>query len=149
MGIYDSRILEYTRSELQEAQTWINPELDYDFDYAGANLLTTRYLLPGELPQEAFLVCGLLLALPEKPENRLNIAKQFYEQVSTRKLSLPTPILANLRVPNGSLSSCFITAMDDNLESIFDTIKNAARISKNGGGIGTNVSRIRATGTVS
>lgn len=37
-----------------------------------------------------------------------------------------TPILANLRIPNGNLSSCFITAIDDNIESIFyniDSIK--------------------------
>ena len=146
-GVYDSRILTYSRQELTEAASWINPQLDWDYDLAGANLLLTRYLLPQELPQEAFLICSLLLALPEQPEDRLTIAKRFYEQVSQRKLSLPTPILANLRVPGGSLSSCFITAMDDNLESIFDTIKDAARISKNGGGIGCNVSRIRGTGS--
>ena len=37
--------------------------------------------------------------------------------------------------------------MDDNLESIFSEITNTARISKNGGGVGVNVSRIRATGS--
>ena len=67
--------------------------------------------------------------------------------IAQRKISLATPILANLRVPHGSLSSCFITAMDDNLESIFETITDTARISKNGGGVGVNVSRIRATGS--
>lgn len=147
MKLYDENLLEYSLEELKQAGSWINPELDYDFDYAGAKLLVTRYLLPGELPQEAFLVCSLLLALPEKKESRMEIAKNFYEQISRRKLSLPTPILANLRIPNGSLSSCFIMTMDDNLESIFETVKNAARISKNGGGIGCNVSPIRATGS--
>ena len=146
-GIYDSRLLEYSYQDLLTAQSWINPELDWDYDLAGANLLLNRYLLPGELPQEAFLICCLLLALPERPENRLTVAELFYEQISNRKVSLPTPILANLRIPNGSLSSCFITAMDDDLESIFETVKNAARISKNGGGIGCNVSRIRAMGS--
>ncbi|WRH65785.1 MAG: ribonucleoside-diphosphate reductase subunit alpha [Planktothrix sp. GU0601_MAG3] len=146
-GQYDVRILTYTAEELQEAGSWINPEWDKDYDYAGAVLLSKRYLLTDELPQEALLTCALLLAMVEKPENRLFWARRFYQAIAGRKVSLATPILANLRIPHGSLSSCFITAMDDNLESIFDTIKDAARISKNGGGVGTNVSRVRSTGS--
>ncbi len=144
---YDRHILKYSTAELTEAGSWINPEWDKDYDYAGAVLLTKRYLLTDELPQEAFLTCALLLAANEKPEIRLAVAKKFYRAIAGRKISLATPILANLRVPNGSLSSCFIIAMDDNLESIFEEITNAARISKNGGGVGVNVSRIRATGS--
>ena len=144
---YDRAILSYSEAELKEAGSWINPEWDKDYDFAGAVLLTKRYLLISELPQEAYLTCALLLAKNEKPEIRLGIAKQFYEAIARRKISLATPILANLRVPNGSLSSCFIIAMDDNLESIFAEVTNAARISKNGGGVGVNVSRIRATGS--
>ncbi|MEM7595354.1 MAG: ribonucleoside-diphosphate reductase subunit alpha, partial [Cyanobacteria bacterium P01_A01_bin.83] len=144
---YDRQILSYSEAELTEAGTWINPEWDKDYDYAGAVLLTKRYLLTDELPQEAFLTCALLLAKDEQPEVRLKVAKAFYQAIARRKISLATPILANLRIPGGSLSSCFIIAMDDNLESIFEEITNAARISKNGGGVGVNVSRIRATGS--
>ena len=113
----------------------------------GAVLLRERYLLEDELPQEAYLTCALLLASVEAPENRLSYAKRFYEAIAARKISLATPILANLRVPNGSLTSCFIVSIDDSLESIFAEITNTARISKNGGGVGVNVSRIRATGS--
>jgi ribonucleoside-diphosphate reductase alpha chain len=144
---YDRQILQYSTQELVEAGTWINPDWDRDYDYAGAVLLTKRYLLTNELPQEAYLTCALLLASKEQPEVRLTVARAFYEAIAQRKISLATPILANLRIPNGSLSSCFIIGMDDNLESIFAEITNAARISKNGGGVGVNVSRIRATGS--
>ena len=144
---YDRKILDYSTAELTVAGSWINPDWDKDYDYAGAVLLTKRYLLTNELPQEAFLTCALLLASNEDKTIRLQVAKQFYEAIALRKISLATPILANLRVPNGSLSSCFIIGMDDNLESIFAEITNAARISKNGGGVGVNVSRIRATGS--
>lgn len=144
---YDKAILKYSPEELAVAGSWINQDWDLDYDYAGAVLLTKRYLLTDELPQEAYLTCALLLAQLEKPENRLAVAKQFYTAIAERKISLATPILANLRIPNGSLSSCFIVAMDDNLESIFSEITNTARISKNGGGVGVNVSRIRATGS--
>lgn len=144
---YDRKILQYSPEELNMAGTWINPDWDRDYDYAGAVLLTKRYLLTDELPQEAYLTCALLLASQEQPEVRLSVAKAFYEAIAQRKISLATPILANLRIPHGSLSSCFIIGMDDNLESIFEEITNAARISKNGGGVGVNVSRIRATGS--
>jgi ribonucleoside-diphosphate reductase alpha chain len=144
---YDERILTYSPEELQEAGSWINPDWDTDYDYAGAVLLTSRYLLSDELPQEALLTCALLLATVESPENRLMWAKKFYGAIASRKISLATPILANLRVPDGSLTSCFIISIDDNLESIFGEITNTARISKNGGGVGVSVSRIRATGS--
>ncbi|MEL7011025.1 MAG: ribonucleotide reductase N-terminal alpha domain-containing protein, partial [Cyanobacteria bacterium J06588_4] len=144
---YDRQILKYSTDELSEASSWIHPDWDKDYDYAGAVLLTKRYLLTDELPQEAFLTCALLLASNEKPEVRMSVARAFYEAIAQRKISLATPILANLRIPDGSLSSCFIIGMDDNLESIFAEITNAARISKNGGGVGVNVSRIRATGS--
>ncbi|MEG3436109.1 ribonucleoside-diphosphate reductase subunit alpha [Pannus brasiliensis CCIBt3594] len=146
-GQYDERILTYSPEELKEAGSWINSDWDTDYDYAGAVLLTSRYLLRDELPQEALLTCSLLLASVEKPENRLYWARKFYEAIARRKISLATPILANLRVPNGSLTSCFILSIDDSLESIFGELTNAARISKNGGGVGVNVSRIRATGS--
>jgi ribonucleoside-diphosphate reductase alpha chain len=146
-GQYDTRISLYSESELREAGSWIEPSWDKDYDYAGAVLLTRRYLLKNELPQEAFLTCSLLLASVEVPEKRLQVAKSFYQAIASRKISLATPILANLRVPNGSLTSCFILGVDDNLESIFAEITNTARISKNGGGVGVNVSRIRSTGS--
>jgi ribonucleoside-diphosphate reductase alpha chain len=144
---YDERILVYSSQDLQEAGNWINSEWDTDYDYAGAVLLTSRYLLDDELPQEALLTCALLLATVEVPEHRLSWARKFYEAIASRKISLATPILANLRTPGGSLTSCFIVSIDDNLESIFAEITNTARISKNGGGVGVNVSRIRATGS--
>lgn len=144
---YDKQILSYSDSDLDEASSWIRPELDTEYDYAGAVLLSKRYLLQDELPQEAFLTCALLLAVNENATSRLRIARLIYEAIAERKISLATPILANLRIPNGSLSSCFILAMDDNLESIFNAISDTARISKSGGGVGVNVSRIRSTGS--
>jgi ribonucleoside-diphosphate reductase alpha chain len=145
-GLYRESLWQYSRDELVEAQSWINPEWDYDYDYAGAVLLTNRYLQKDELIQEAYLTTALIIASVED-KGRLKYARQFYEQVASRKISLATPILANLRAPGGNGTSCFIHTIDDNLESIFDEVKNAARISKNGGGVGTNLSKIRAAGS--
>ena len=88
------------------------------------NLLSGRYLikLKGkafELPQEMFLSIALLLALPEKKSERLQVAREMYHTIASRKISLATPIVLNLRKPSGNLSSCFIGAMDDSLDSIY------------------------------
>nr|WP_307775463.1 ribonucleoside-diphosphate reductase subunit alpha [uncultured Cetobacterium sp.] len=145
-NIYDERLKDYSLEEIKELEKEIDNTRDMIYDYAGANMLVNRYLLKYmgniyELPQEVFMCISMLLALNEK--DRVSVAKKFYNALSLKKISLATPILANLRVPNGNLSSCFITAMDDNIESIFYNIDTIAKISKNGGGVGLNISRIR------
>ena len=146
-GIYDNRLQEYTEDEIKELEKAIDISRDMMYDYAGANMFVNRYLLKYkgniyELPQEVFMCIAMLLAINE--EDRVLVAKRFYNALSLKKISLATPILANLRIPKGNLSSCFITAMDDNIESIFYNIDTIAKISKSGGGVGLNVSRIRA-----
>ena len=145
-GLYDSKLYNYSDKELDEVGSYINYERDLDYDYAGASLLQKRYLIENELPQEMYMTISLLLASVEK-DNKLKYAKQFYDLISTRKISLATPILLNLRKPNGNLSSCFILGINDNIDSIFNNVKNLALISKNGGGAGAYLSKIRATGS--
>lgn len=151
-GIYDRKIIdEYSKEELEEMERERNPKYDRDYDYAATNLMIKRYLmkLDGnifELPQDMYLTLALFLALPEKKENRIKIAKKIYHAIAGRKISLATPIVLNLRRPNGNLASCFVTAMDDSLDSIYYTLDQLAQISKNAGGVGVNVSRIRSHG---
>ncbi|MDD7410739.1 ribonucleoside-diphosphate reductase subunit alpha [Fusobacterium gastrosuis] len=153
LKLYDERLLSYSTEELSILASYVDTSRDMVYDYAGANMLVNRYLIKYngrtfELPQEVFLVISMMLALNEKTENRVSVVKKFYDALSLRKLSLATPILANLRIPNGNLSSCFITAIDDNIDSIFYNIDSIAKISKNGGGVGVNISRIRAKGSM-
>lgn len=151
-NIYDSVIKEkYTDAEIKEAANFIKPEFDMVYDYAGANLLIKRYLCEFndnivELPQDMFLSIALLIEQNEDKATRMAKVKDTYEKLADRKISLGTPLLMNLRRPNGNLSSCFITAMDDTRESIFYVIDQVASISKFGGGVGVNISRVRAKG---
>ena len=145
-NIYDKRLLEYSKAEIEALEKEIDTSRDMIYDYAGANMFINRYLLKLEgktieLPQEVFMCISMLLSINEK--DKVQIASKFYHALSLKKISLATPILANLRVPKGNLSSCFISAMDDNIESIFYNIDTIAKISKNGGGVGLNISRIR------
>jgi ribonucleoside-diphosphate reductase alpha chain len=151
-GLYDPVIFEYySEQEIYEAGKYLNPAYDLDFDYAGARLLVNRYLIKDrentfELPQEMFLTIALFLGAHEKKDDRLEWVRGFYEALAGRKISLATPILINLRRREGNLSSCFVAAADDSLDSIFYIVNTIAQISKNGGGVGVNISRIRAAG---
>jgi ribonucleoside-diphosphate reductase alpha chain len=152
-GLYDEDLTrQYSDEELKVAGSFMNVNYDMDFDYAGANLMINRYLLtrgdkPWELPQEAFLTAALLIERFQPAELRMDRVKDTYEKLAQRKLSLATPMLMNLRKPYGNLSSCFIAAMDDSRDSIYYVIDQIAEISKNGGGVGLNISRVRCAGS--
>jgi ribonucleoside-diphosphate reductase alpha chain len=147
-GTYSELLNRYSDEQLMEAFTWINPSYDHDYDVFGAEILEKRYLLKDEPLQLAYVLTALIIAIPEKSkEARMKFAFKLYHAIAQRKISLATPILANMRKAKGSISSCFIITMEDDLNSIYREITNAALISKNGGGVGCNVSRIRATGS--
>ena len=151
-GILENKFIDlrefYTPGDMQELYEYMKPSRDMDYDYAGAQMLTNRYLLEEEMPQEAFMYTAMHLMSVEEPHFRMGYAKKLYDAISLRKISLATPMLSNSRSPKGSLSSCFIAAMDDSIESIFDNVKDIAKISQQGGGAGLNVSHIRAKGSI-
>lgn len=159
-GYWTEALLQYSAEELQEAGAWIDPAFDLNFDLAGATLMEKRYLIgvqvrsdggnyfrPKDLPQEAFLATALVLALAEKPGARMKIAREFYEAIASFRISLPTPMLSNGRKKNGNTTSCFIVQCPDSLEGIMDTATDLAFISKAGGGVGIDMSRVRASGS--
>ncbi len=151
-GIYTPVLLEkYSEKELHKAGQFIHQDYDYDYDYAGISLLMKRYMLEYndeviEMPQEALLTIALLIEQNQPAEIRLNRVKDTYKMLAERKISLATPILINLRKPNGNLSSCFITTVDDDTNSIFHTFEQIGQISSGGGGVGVSISRIRCQG---
>lgn len=151
-GVYTPDILnKYAATEIEQAAGWLNAAWDMDYDYAGATLLAKRYLCEyqdkhAELPQDMFLTIALLIHQDAPKETRMARAKETYELLAKRKISLGTPLLMNLRRPQGNLSSCFIAVMDDSRDSIFYVIDQISAISKFGGGVGCNLSRVRCKG---
>ena len=145
-GFYtDELLLHYSIKDFRSFQ--LAEDLDLDYDLGGANLLNKRYLLPGETMQEALAVIALWLAVPEKRVRRLAYAQKFYELLSKRYISLATPLLMNLRRPGGQLSSCFILGVEDSLVSLAQCWTDTALISQRAGGVGVDLSLIRATGS--
>lgn len=135
---------------LDDLQDYIKPQRDLQFTYLGIKTLYDRYLLkdnearPIELPQQMFMAIAMFLA-----QNELDCqtwAKKFYDLLSKFEVMCATPTLSNARTPRHQLSSCYVGSTPDNIEGIFDSFKEMALLSKFGGGIGWDWSKVRAIG---
>ncbi|ANV98760.1 ribonucleoside-diphosphate reductase subunit alpha [Helicobacter enhydrae] len=139
------------RYDLDALNDYIKPERDLQFNYLGVKTLYDRYLLkdsqntPIELPQQMFMALAMFLAQNEKDCNAW--AMQFYDVISKFEVITATPTLANGRTPRHQLSSCYIGSTPDNIEGIFDAYKEMALLSKYGGGIGWDFSKVRGLGS--
>ncbi|CAD7288115.1 ribonucleoside-diphosphate reductase subunit alpha [Campylobacter suis] len=136
--------------DLDDLNAYIRPERDLQFAYLGIKTLYDRYLIkdqkgaPIELPQQMFMAIAMFLAQNELDSQ--GWAKKFYDLISKFEVMLATPTLSNARTPRHQLSSCYIGSTPDNIEGIFDSYKEMALLSKFGGGIGWDWSKVRAMG---
>ena len=137
--------------DLEFLDSHIKPERDLQFNYLGIKTLYDRYLIkdaegkPIELPQHMFMAIAMFLAQNEKTPNEW--AVKFYDMISKFEVVCATPTLANARTPRHQLSSCYIGSTPDNIEGIFDGYKEMALLSKYGGGIGWDYSKVRGLGS--
>ena len=153
-GVYHKDLLnKYSRAELKQAGTFIDPEKDKLFTYQAVDMLRTRYLATGkdksvyELPQERWLTIALWLMQDEDKENRMEYVKEAYWALSNLLMTVATPTLANAGKAHPQLSSCFIDTVDDSLQSIYDSNTDVANLSKHGGGIGVYIGKVRGLGS--
>ncbi|MBP7780080.1 MAG: ribonucleoside-diphosphate reductase subunit alpha [Burkholderiaceae bacterium] len=145
--LLDERLQQFDLQRLGKA---LKAERDLQFDYLGLQTLYDRYFLHVrktriELPQAFFMRVAMGLALNEI--DRETRAIEFYEVLSSFDFMSSTPTLFNSGTLRSQLSSCYLTTVPDDLDGIYESIKENALLSKFAGGLGNDWTRVRALGS--
>ena len=145
--LLDEKLLQFDLARLGAA---LKADRDLQFDYLGLQTLYDRYFLHIEeerieLPQAFFMRVAMGLALGEI--DREERAIEFYEVLSTFDFMSSTPTLFNAGTRRSQLSSCYLTTVSDDLDGIYEALKENALLSKFAGGLGNDWTNVRALGS--
>ena len=145
--LLDSRLQQFDLTRLGEA---LKPERDLQFDYLGLQTLFDRYFLHIEerrieMPQAFFMRVAMGLSLNEI--DREARAIEFYNVLSSFDFMSSTPTLFNSGTLRSQLSSCYLTTVADDLDGIYEALKENALLSKYAGGLGNDWTPVRALGS--
>ncbi|WP_247646584.1 ATP cone domain-containing protein [Deefgea sp. CFH1-16] len=128
--LLDEKLGQYDLSKMAAA---LDHNRDYQFGYLGLQTLYDRYFLHIndqriELPQVFFMRVAMGLALNEV--NREERAIEFYNVLSSFDFMSSTPTLFNSGTRHSQMSSCYLTTVPDDLDGIFEALKENALLSK-------------------
>ncbi len=140
---------ELERFDLARLAVALKPERDEQFGYIGIQTLYDRYFLHIdekriEMPQTFFMRVAMGLALNEI--DRETRAIEFYDLISSFDFMCSTPTLFNSGTLRSQLSSCYLTTVSDDLDGIYESIKDNALLAKYAGGLGNDWTPVRALG---
>ena len=144
--LLDTKLAQFDLAKLAAA---IKPERDLQFGYIGLQTLYDRYFLHIggtriEMPQAFYMRVAMGLALNEI--DRETRAIEFYDLLSSFDFMSSTPTLFNSGTQRSQLSSCYLTTVADDLDGIYEAIKENALLAKFAGGLGNDWTPVRALG---
>ena len=145
--IMDPQLAKFDLHRLAQA---LNPQSDMGFDYLGMQTIVDRYLLNEdgvvfEMPQYFFMRVAMGMSLREI--DREAKAIEFYQLLSSFDFMSSTPTLFNSGTLHSQLSSCYLTTIPDDLDGIYEGLKENALLQKYAGGIGNDWTPVRALGS--
>ncbi len=150
IGLLDEELAQFDLARLGQA---LDARRDLQFGYLGLQTLYDRYFLVDqyaggrhfELPQAFFMRVAMGLAINEI--DRETRAIEFYDVLSKFDFMSSTPTLFNSGTHRSQLSSCYLTTVSDDLDGIYEAIKENALLSKFAGGLGNDWTQVRAMGS--
>ncbi len=96
-----------------------------------------------ETPEEMLVRVARAIADNETEFDKFDWKEEFYDIMDNLYFLPNSPCLMNAGIPGGQLMACFVLPIEDNMESIMGTLRDAALIHKSGGGTGFSFSNIR------
>lgn len=149
LGLYDKELLNKFDDE-----TWnkINEIVDHSNDLkltiASYKKMYETYLVKNrhtkyvyETPQYSFIVIALSLF------DNIKEIREFYKELTSKSLNIPTPIMAGVRTGTKQFASCCLIDIGDDLDSIYSSNHAIGRFVSRRAGIGLNMGRIRSQGS--
>jgi ribonucleoside-diphosphate reductase alpha chain len=137
--------------DLDTLELSINYDFDKEFNYFGLDTLQDRYLVKNrqkaiiEKPQWMWMRVAMGLALLETDKESYTL--KLYKKFAQLKYIHSTPTLYNAGTPHSQLSSCYINVLEDSMESIMEKATETAYFAKFAGGVGTSITKLRASGS--
>ncbi|MHA6848622.1 ribonucleoside-diphosphate reductase subunit alpha [Ralstonia syzygii] len=146
-GLLDEKLAQFDLAKLGAA---LDASRDLQFNYLGLQTLFDRYFLHIsekriEMPQAFFMRVAMGLSLNEI--DRESRAIEFYQLLSSFDFMSSTPTLFNSGTCRSQLSSCYLTTVSDDLDGIYEALKENALLSKFAGGLGNDWTNVRALGS--
>ena len=108
-----------------------------------------KYMLHGERDvAELFRLVAREISSSEDESVRGRVEEQFFHAMMEGRFIPAGRILANARPdsPMKNYNNCFTIDIEDSMDGIYDSLKEDAKISKMGGGVGFDVSKLRPRG---
>ncbi|MBI3713935.1 MAG: ribonucleoside-diphosphate reductase subunit alpha, partial [Burkholderiales bacterium] len=145
-GLLDAKLAQFDLKKMANA---LVADRDLQFGYLGLQTLYDRYFLHVrdiriEMPQAFYMRVAMGLALNEI--DREARAIEFYNLLSTFDFMSSTPTLFNSGTQRSQLSSCYLTTVADDLDGIYEAIKENALLAKYAGGLGNDWTPVRSLG---
>jgi ribonucleoside-diphosphate reductase alpha chain len=147
-SLIDTDVYQFVMANREILDGAIDQNRDLDFDYFGFKTLERSYLLKigsriVERPQYMYMRVAVGIC-----KGNVEMALRIYDDLSQHFYTHATPTLFNAGTKRPQMSSCFLIGnKGDDIEGLFDTIADVAKISKWAGGIGLHVHDVRAKGS--
>jgi ribonucleoside-diphosphate reductase alpha chain len=149
--ILSDEIFVLIKKHHKRLQAAMDMERDYSFDYFGLKTLERSYLYKLQftkyqiIERPQHLIMRVALGIHGSD---IDAAIETYDMMSGRLFTHATPTLFNSGTVRAQMSSCFLQAVDDSIESIMDAVKDIGFTSKWSGGIGVHLSALRGRGSL-
>lgn len=132
-------------------------QVNRSFSENALRVMKKRYLVKREdgtqeTPAEmihriAHAVAGVEKNYKTSAEDTLKWEKEFFEVLARKEFTPAGRTITNAGAPSPVVANCIVLPIEDSMEGIFKTLKDAALLQKAGSGLGFSFGRLRPAGT--